>query len=133
MPYFAGRFAHRVDPKLHRVLDEEVPRTGRLENVDAVMQNAYTLFRGYLDAHSREIDIVDLDLAAFILVTTVEALTHSAVLHRPDMLVGEKAAMFLDEATRLVLGYLRTPSPRREGARASARGSRRPGVGSPVE
>src|SRR5262245_13011013 len=27
--------AHRVDPKLHRVLTEQVPRFGRLENVDA--------------------------------------------------------------------------------------------------
>ena len=27
----AGINAHRVDPKLHRVLDEEVPRTGRFE------------------------------------------------------------------------------------------------------
>jgi AcrR family transcriptional regulator len=125
--------AHRVNPKLHRVLDEEVPRTGRLENIDAVMHNAHTLLRGYLEARSSGIDIVDLDLAAFILVTTIEALTHSAVLHRPDILAGEKAGMFVDEATRLVLRYLRTPSPRREGARASARGSRRPGVGSSVE
>ena len=117
--------AHRVDPKLHRVLDEEVPRTGRLENVDAIMQNANALLCGYLEAHRAEIDIADLDLAAFILVTTIEALTHSAVLHRPDMLVGEKAGAFVDEATRLVLGYLRAPLPRRRGVRASAGGSRR--------
>jgi Bacterial regulatory proteins, tetR family len=32
----AGINAHRVDPKLHRVLDEEVPRTGRFENLDAL-------------------------------------------------------------------------------------------------
>lgn len=105
--------AHRVDPKLHRILDEEVPRTGRLENVDAAVQNARELFRAYLEAHRDEIGIVDLDLAAFILVTTVEALTHSAVLHRPDILAGEKADAFVDEATELVLRYLR-PRPKRE-------------------
>jgi AcrR family transcriptional regulator len=114
--------AHRVDPKLHRVLDEEVPRAGRLENVDAIMQNANALLRSYLEAHRGEIDIADLDLAAFILVTTIEALTHSAVLHRPDMLAGEKAAAFVDEATRLVLGYLRTPKPRRRGMPTNERG-----------
>ena len=27
--------AHRIDPKLHRVLAEQIPRTGRLENVEA--------------------------------------------------------------------------------------------------
>ena len=44
----------------------EVPRTGRLENIEAVERNARTLFRGYLEAHRSEIDIADLDLAAFI-------------------------------------------------------------------
>src|SRR5579883_3280485 len=32
----AGIDGHRVDPKLHRVLAEQVPRTGRLETIDAV-------------------------------------------------------------------------------------------------
>src|SRR6516164_1028977 len=41
----AAIYAHRVDPKLHRVLDEQVPRTGQLENIDAVMRNACALFR----------------------------------------------------------------------------------------
>jgi AcrR family transcriptional regulator len=103
---------HRVDPKLHRVLSEEVPRTGRLENVETVVRNAGVLLRSYLEAHRREIDIADLDLAVFILVTTVEALTHAAVLYRPDMLVEEKAEQFVDEVTGLVLRYLGTSSPR---------------------
>jgi AcrR family transcriptional regulator len=117
--------AHRVDPKLHRILDEQVPRTGQLENIDAVVRNACALFRSYLEAHRGEIDIADLDLAAFILVTTVEALTHSAVLHRPDLLADENAGAFVDEVTGLVLRYLRTPSPsRRGGGTASARDER---------
>jgi AcrR family transcriptional regulator len=102
--------AHRVDPKLHRVLDEEVPRAGRLDAGAAAAQDASALVRAYLEAHRDEIGIVDLDLAAFILVTTVEALTHSAVLHRPDILASDKADAFVDEVTDLVLRYLR-PSP----------------------
>ncbi len=113
--------AHRVDPRLHRILDEQVPRTGQLENVDAAVRNACALFRGYLEAHRSEIDIADLDLAAFILVTTVEALTHAAVLHRPDILAGDKAARFIDEVVGLVLRYLGTPSPQRRGMRANPR------------
>jgi AcrR family transcriptional regulator len=116
--------AHRVDPKLHRVLAEEVPRTGRLENIEAVERNACAFVRGYLEAHRSEIDAPDLDLAAFIVVTTVEALTHSAVLHRPDILAGEKAGEFVDEVTRLVLRYLRTPSPLRRDMRADAQRTR---------
>lgn len=103
--------AHRVDPNLHRVLAEQVPRTGRLENIEAVQQNAVVLVRGYLEAHRDEVDIADLDIAAFICATTIEALTHGAVLHRPDMLIGKKAELFVDEVTQLVLRYLRKSSP----------------------
>ena len=103
----AGIDGHRVNPKLHRVLDEQVPRTGQLERVDAVVQNACVSFRDYLEARRDEIDVADLDLAAFILVTTLEALTHSAVLHRPDLVADERVGAFVEEATRLVLRYLR--------------------------
>jgi AcrR family transcriptional regulator len=112
--------AHRVNPKLHRVLAEEVPRAGRLENVEALERYGREFFRDYLEAHRSEINVADLDLAAFILVTTVEALTHSAVLHRPDILADEKAGEFVDEVTRLVLRYLRAQSPSRRGMRTSA-------------
>jgi NAD(P)-dependent dehydrogenase (short-subunit alcohol dehydrogenase family) len=68
----------------------------------------YALVRGYLQAHRDEIDVEDLDLAAFVVVTTVEALTHAAVLRRPDILTDEKARQFVDDVTRLVVRYLRT-------------------------
>jgi hypothetical protein len=77
------------------------------------------LFRDYLEIHRGEIDVADLELAAFILVTTVEALTHSAVLRRPDILADEKAGEFVDEMTGLVLRYLRTPSSLRRGRGAA--------------
>ena len=99
--------AHRVNPKLHRVLAEQVPRIGRLENVEAINQDARALVRGYFDAHRDEINVADLDVAAFICVTAVEALTHTAVLNRPDILTDEKAEKFVDEVTDLVVRYLR--------------------------
>ena len=48
----------------------------------------------------------DLELASFVCVTTIEAVTHNAVLHRAAMLADEGAARLIDEATRLVVGYL---------------------------
>jgi AcrR family transcriptional regulator len=99
--------AHRVDPDLHRVLAEQVPRVGRLAEVDAVGRYAGTFVRGYLEAHRSEIDVPDLDLAAFVLTSTVESLTHNAVLHRPDVLSDDKAGSFVDEVTGLLLRYLR--------------------------
>jgi hypothetical protein len=40
-------------------------------------------------------------------VTSIEALTHNAVLHHSEMLTDEAAETLVDEATRLVVGYLR--------------------------
>ncbi len=99
--------AHRVDPKLHSVLSEQIPRVGRLENIEANLREGYALVRGYLEAHREEIDVADPDLAAFVLVTVVEALTHAAVLRRPDLLTDDKARRFVDDATRLLVRYLR--------------------------
>jgi hypothetical protein len=48
---------------------------------------------------------VDLGLAAFVCVTSIEALTHTAVLHR-KVVAGEAAEALVEEATRLVVGYL---------------------------
>ena len=99
--------AHRVNPKLHRVLAEQTPRTGRLENIEAMEREACTLVRGYLEAHRDELDVTDPDAAAFVCVTAVEALTHAAVVSRPESLTDEQAARLVDDVTRLVVRYLR--------------------------
>jgi AcrR family transcriptional regulator len=96
--------AHRIEPKLHRVLVEQIPRVGNLEQIESVDDEAIALVRSYLEAHQDEIDVPDLDLAAFIAVTSVEALTHAAVLRRPALLDDER---FRDEVASLVVRYLR--------------------------
>jgi len=111
----AGIEAHRADPKLHRVLAEQVPRVGKLEQIEAVERNGRLFFREYLEARRDEIGIADLDLAAFIVITTVEALTHNAVLRRPDILE-EKGEAFVDEVTALVLRFLRVSGQERRRA-----------------
>src|SRR4051812_36060860 len=86
--------AHAVDPRLHKALVEQVPRVGALEKVNAIEDEVLGLVRLYLEAHAGEIREVDVDVAAFIVVHTVEALTHRAVLSRPDLL---KTPSFVDE------------------------------------
>jgi AcrR family transcriptional regulator len=98
--------AHRVEPRLHRVLAEQIPRTGRLEKVEVFNREYYSIFKAFLEAHRDELRAVDLGLAAFVCVTTIEALTHTAVLHRPDILSDYVVGTLVDEATRLVLRYL---------------------------
>jgi arginyl-tRNA--protein-N-Asp/Glu arginylyltransferase len=99
--------AHRIDPKLHRVLSEQIPRVGRLEKIETFNRDNYTLFRTYLESRQDEIRAVDLGLAAFICVTSIEALTHTAVLHH-KLTSDEATEALVDEATRLVAGYLVT-------------------------
>ena len=74
--------AHRIDPKLHRALTEQIPRVGRLENVEFFNRQYFVLFENYLKSRRDEISVADLGLAAFVCVTSIEALTHTAVLHR---------------------------------------------------
>jgi AcrR family transcriptional regulator len=98
--------AHRIDPKLHRVLAEQIPRLGRLESVEAFNRETHALFKAYLEGRSDELRAVDLGLAAFICVTSIEALTHTAVVHHSESLSDEAIETLVDEATRLVVRYL---------------------------
>ena len=59
-------------------------------------------------ATATELRVVDLELAAFVCVTSIEALTHTAVLHHSEIFSDDEAVKALvDEATRLVVGYLK--------------------------
>jgi AcrR family transcriptional regulator len=99
--------SHRIDPKLHRVLAEQIPRVDKLENVETVNGENYALFRSYLETHRDELRVDDLELASFICVTSIEALTHNAVLHYSKMLSDETMEALIDEGARLVTGYLK--------------------------
>jgi len=97
--------AHRIEPKLHRVLVEQIPRVGNLEDIERVDEEAIGLVRAYLEARRDDVAVDDLDLAAFVSVTAVEALTHAAVLRRPDLL---EDPSFVDHVASLVTRYLTT-------------------------
>lgn len=95
--------AHRVDPDLHRVFVEELPRIATFERIHQLEQETLALVRAYIEvrlpelAKKRKVDVV-----AFVIVHAVEAVTHGAVLFRPDLL---KDPAFVDEVVRLVVRY----------------------------
>lgn len=97
--------AHLVDPALHRIFAEQVPRMGQLAEIEALERETFHLVRTYLENRRREIFVKDLDAATSILVTTVEALTHQFVITKPDARDGARDR-FIDEVTRLLVGYL---------------------------
>jgi AcrR family transcriptional regulator len=98
--------AHQIDPRLHRVLAEQIPRTGRLKDVETFNREAHALFLAYLERHRNDIRARDLELAAFLCVSAIEAISHNAVLHRGELLSEQATAALVDEATRMVMGYL---------------------------
>ena len=61
------------------------------------------MFRAFLEERETEIRPENLDLAAFMVIEAVEAITHAAVLDRPEYLEDED---FVEEISTLVLSYL---------------------------
>lgn len=99
--------AHRIDPQLHCVLAEQIPRTGQLESADPINREAHGLIKAYLESRRAELCMADLDLAAFVCATTIEALSHNAVLHHEERFSDEAVEALIGETTRLIIGYLK--------------------------
>jgi AcrR family transcriptional regulator len=95
--------AHAVDPRLHKVLIEQVPRVGRLEKLVGMEEEIEALVASYLRARTHGIRPSNVDAAAFVLVSTVEAVTHRAVLRE---LEPSRTRAIAQELTDLVLRYL---------------------------
>jgi AcrR family transcriptional regulator len=99
--------SHRIAPKLHRVLAEQIPRVGTLEKVETFNRENFALFRSYLESRKSELRVKNLELAAFLCVTSIEAVTHNAVLHHTKMLSDDMTDALIDGAARMVIGYLK--------------------------
>lgn len=95
--------AHAVDPDLHRVLTEQVPRIGKLARLRELDEICHRMVAGLLAARKDELAIRDPDLAAFVLVSMLEAVVHRAALLYPARLRDPHLA---DETTLVVTRYL---------------------------
>jgi len=75
---------HRHRPGLHRILFEEAPRPPALrERLAAVADDATDALAGYL-AQSPDAVVGDPRLAAHLVVTVLESVTHGLVIHPRD-------------------------------------------------
>jgi hypothetical protein len=78
------------------------------------------LLRAYLELHRNQIQPQNINLAVLIVERTVEALTHTAVIDRPELL---SDGQLEQEITNLLLSYLVEKKPQdREHARANRAG-----------
>jgi hypothetical protein len=95
--------AHGIDPKLHKVLIEEVPRVGRLEQVVGVEREVEGLVAVFLEARRHELRRSRHRAVAFVLFNVVEAVTHAAVLAELDPV---RTAEIAEEMSDILLRYL---------------------------
>ena len=110
--------AHRLDPRLHKILHEQVPRVGRLQTAMRANHELTGEIERFLRDHAEEIHPShDPSIAATVIETVVDAITHKAVLERSTLSVPVAAR----EAFALIMSYLKRPrNPSQARARRAA-------------
>jgi len=92
-----------VDPKLQKVIVEQVPRTGMLARSREFEEQLGTMLRGYLEFRREELRIENIPLAVRILVYAVDAVATEAVVADPEL---TDRPELVEELTDLILGYV---------------------------
>ncbi|MGE5450560.1 MAG: TetR/AcrR family transcriptional regulator [Acidobacteriota bacterium] len=95
--------AHRIDPRLHQVLEKEVPRQFQSWDVTEDEIELRTLLQSLLQRHRDQVIVPDLTLASLVLVRMVDALVHLPLIEDP---MGVPAAQVEQEISTVVLRYL---------------------------
>ncbi len=95
--------AHAVNPELHRVLTEQVPRVGRMAKLREIEALVHRMVAGLLASRRAELAIEDPEMASFVLVSAIEAITHRAALFFPELL---RDPRLVDETCTMVRRYL---------------------------
>lgn len=103
--------AHAINPRLHQVLNEEIPRSERLQQMQNADERIAELLRVYLIRWSdspqerlrQRICPQNLEMTVFILCRTLESLCHSAAIEHPSFVSNSQ---FEQEVSNLLLFYL---------------------------
>lgn len=95
--------ADTIDLNLHRVFLDKLPEAGRHEKRQQEIRSMTRAVRDLLELRRDEVRPADLDVASFILVHALEAVTNAAVLELPDRL---RDPTLVDEIIALALRYL---------------------------
>jgi AcrR family transcriptional regulator len=95
--------AHAINPRLHQVLNEEIPRSERLQQMQKAEERITKLLRAYLAQWQDNIRPQDLEMTVFILSRTVESLCHAAAIEHPSFVSDSR---FEQEVSSLLLSYL---------------------------
>ena len=109
----------REDAALHRSVLLQLPRIGALDLFERLNQRVADVLAEWIAHRREELDVADPSLAAYIIVTSLDAVTDRALLLRPELL---DSARFTGQLERLVAGVLGVSGTR--GGAAQRRGGR---------
>src|SRR5262249_62069930 len=72
--------AHRIHPRLHKILHEQVPRVGKLARAMRANEDITREIERYLRAHRDELHpAIDPAVAATVIGTVMDAIPHNSV------------------------------------------------------
>ena len=95
--------AQRLQPRLHRVLLEQVPRIGALRRLHELNSQYVPLVESWLEAHRDQLGITSPSVAAWVLIGAVEGVLSRVLMEKPGWL---ELGLLQEHLTRLVLSYL---------------------------
>ena len=95
--------AKRLNPKLHRVLRQQVPRLGRIDRMLDMGAKLEHLVKAQLELRKEELRISDLDAAAHVLVHAVDGITNAALFEPHHPIEDDR---LVEQMSDLVLRYL---------------------------
>ena len=95
---------HAINPQLHQVLSEEIPRSERSQQqMQKTDEQITELLRAYLLRWRDRLRPQNIEMTIFIINCTVESLCHSAVIEHPQFIRDSK---FEQEVSNLLISYL---------------------------
>lgn len=95
--------AHRLHPRLHQVLEQEVPRQTQQASPTDWEAGLRLQLMGLLAQHREQLAVSDLSTTSLVLIRLVDALVHAALIPDPQ---GVPAAAIEGEISTVVWRYL---------------------------
>jgi AcrR family transcriptional regulator len=95
--------AYRVDPKLHHVLCQEVPKIGDLRRIYEFEQTLADVIRTHLHSLRHQIRHQNIDRAVFLLINAIPSVIRAAIESDSE---GADDSALMSELTDMILRYL---------------------------
>lgn len=96
--------AYAVNPKLYRILHQQVPRSEEMQKLDDA--RIEQMLHAFLALHRDQLRPQNLDITVFIISRTIKALLYDAIADRPNLL---KNGELEQELMRMLSSYLIAP------------------------